>query len=72
MMEYFTDNIIKYFNLDKNRTLVEICKMRLGLQVLIHNIVMIGSILVLAYFLGIYKEAIILLIAYGGLKSSRG
>lgn len=53
-------------------TEMEIMKMRLGFQVLIHNVLMIGFILVLADFLGIFTDSVILLIGYGLLKLTAG
>lgn len=51
---------------------IEWMKMRLGFQVLIHNIIMIGSILLLAELNGIFIDSVILLISYGLLKLTAG
>lgn len=51
---------------------IEIMKMQLGFQILIHNIAMITCILVLAKVLGIFSDSVLLLTAYGLLKMSAG
>ncbi len=55
-----------------NEDEIEILKMRLGIEVLIHNILMIGSILIFAKMLGIFSDAVILFIGYGLLKMTAG
>ena len=56
----------------KEWTEIDIMKMRLGLQVLIHNIFMVGFILMISECLGIFTYALILLISYGLLKVAAG
>lgn len=51
---------------------VEMMKMKLGLQVLIHDLVMVGFILALAGYLEIFTEAVILFAGYGLLKVTAG
>jgi accessory gene regulator protein AgrB len=72
-MEIITNRIVKY--LDADETIwndVDRMYMVLGLEVLIHNIIMIGTILVMAWITKIFREALILLIAFGALKMSAG
>lgn len=72
-METVANRIIEYLDTDKKIwNDVERMRMALGLQVLIHNIVMIGTILLTAVVLGIFSEAVVLLTAYGILKMSAG
>lgn len=47
-------------------------RMMLGIQIVLHNIIMIGTILLVAQILDIVLEATVLLMAYGALKMSAG
>ena len=72
-METVANRIVEY--LDKNKTIwndADRMRMVLGFEVIFHNIMMIGPILVAAKFIGIFLEAVILLTAYGTLKMSAG
>ena len=72
-MEIIAKKIVNY--LDANETIwneKERMEMMLGLEILVHNIVMIGTILVMAKVIGIFIEAILLLAAYGTLKMTAG
>lgn len=72
-METVANRIVEY--LDKDETIwndVDRMHMVLGLEVLFHNITMIGTILVAAQFFGIFLDTVILLTAYGALKMSAG
>lgn len=72
-METIANKIVGYLDKDENIwSDVERAQMLLGLQVLIHNIVMIGMILIVAEIIGIFREAVILLTAYGMLKTTVG
>ena len=68
-MEKIANQIIKY--LDDDRTSwddLDRMRMNLGIQVLMHNIIMIGTILLIAHISGILWEAMFLLFLYGTLK----
>lgn len=72
-MEATANKIVHY--LDPDQAIwneIERMQMVLGLQVLIHNIVMTGTILFTAAFIGMIREASILLMAYGALKMTVG
>lgn len=72
-METIANKIASYLDTDQttwNET--ERIQMVLGLQVLLHNIVMIGTILFLTALTGMLWEASILLTAYGILKMAAG
>ena len=63
-METVANRIVEY--LDKNKTIwndADRMRMVLGFEVIFHNIMMIGTILVAAKFIGIFLEAVILLTA---------
>lgn len=72
-METIANRIVNYLDTD-NTTWNDVDRMRmnLGLQVIIHNIVMIGTILLVSKIAGIFLEAIVLLAAYGALKMTAG
>lgn len=72
-METIANKIVHY--LDPDQAIwneIERMQMVLGLQVLIHNIVMTGTILFTAALIGMIREASILLTAYGALKMTAG
>ena len=72
-METIAKRIVEY--LDDDKTVwndIDRMRMVLGVEVLIHNILMIGTILIMAWFLKIFFEALVLLTAYGALKMSAG
>lgn len=72
-METIANRIVNY--LDNDKTIwsdTDRMRMSLGLQVIIHNIVMIGTILLVSKIAGIFLEAIVLLTAYGALKMTAG
>ena len=72
-MEIIANRIVKY--LDEDKTIwndIDRMRMVLGLEVLIHNVVMIGTILIMSWLTGILWKAGILLTAYGALKMSAG
>lgn len=72
-METITNKIIGYLDSDENIwDDVDRARMALGLQVLIHNFIMISVILIIAQMVGIPGEAVILLVAYGLLKITAG
>ena len=72
-METITNKIIGYLDSDENIwDDVDRARMALGLQVLIHNFIMISVILIIAQMVGILGEAVILLVAYGLLKITAG
>lgn len=72
-MERIANRIVNYLDTDKTTwNDVDRMRMSLGLQVIIHNIVMIGTILIVSKIAGIFLEAIILLTAYGALKMTAG
>lgn len=72
-MEAIANRIVDYLDADK-KTWDELDRMRmaLGLQILIHNIFMVGTILLLAKLAGMFSEATILLSAFGALKMTAG
>lgn len=72
-METIANRIVEYLDDDKtvwNDT--DRMRMVLGVEVLIHNILMIGTILIMAWLSKIFFEAVVLLTAYGALKMSAG
>ena len=72
-MEKIANRIVSYLDTDQAAwNEIERMQMILGLQVLIHNIVMTGTILFLALLTGMFWEAAILLTTYGALKMTVG
>lgn len=72
-MEKIANRIVSYLDTDQAAwNEIERMQMILGLQVLIHNIVMTGTILFLALLTGMLWEAAILLTTYGALKMTVG
>lgn len=72
-METIAYRIVKYLDSDQIYwNDVDRMRMMLGIQVLLHNTIMIGTILLAAKIIGIFGEAAILLTAYGTLKMSAG
>ena len=72
-MEKIANRIVSYLYTDHAAwNEIERMQMILGLQVLIHNIVMTGTILFLALLTGMFWEAAILLTTYGALKMTVG
>lgn len=72
-MEKIANRIVSCLDTDQAAwNEIERMQMILGLQVLIHNIVMTGTILFLALLTGMLWEAAILLTAYGALKMTVG
>lgn len=72
-MEKIANRIVSYLDTDHAAwNEIERMQMLLGLQVLIHNIVMTGTILFLALLTGMFWEAAILLTTYGALKMTVG
>lgn len=72
-METIANRIVDY--LDTDKTIwndIERMQMVLGLQVLIHNVIMIGTILFSTALTGMFWEAVILFMAYGTLKITVG
>lgn len=72
-METIANRIVEY--LDDDKTVwndIDRMRMVLGVEVLIHNILMIGTILIMAWLSKIFFEAVVLLTAYGALKMSAG
>lgn len=72
-METIANRIVNYLDSDKTMwSDMDRLRMSLGLQVIIHNIIMIGTILLASCFAGIFMEAVVLLTAYGAMKMSAG
>lgn len=72
-METIANRIANYLDTDKTIwSDIDRMRMILGIQVLLHNIVMIGTILLVAKITGMFLEAVILLTAYGVLKMTAG
>ena len=72
-METIAKKIVQY--LDKDETIwnnIDRMHMVLGIEVLLHNITMLGTILVVALIFRVFIDAVILLSAYGVLKMSAG
>lgn len=60
-MELLADKIVTYIVTENSEwTELELMKMKLGVQVLFHNIFMIGLILMFAKILGIFKNSAVL------------
>ena len=66
-MEFITEKILNMLGTD-DITQLERMKLKLGLQVLCHNIWMTSVILILAWYMGLFQESLILFISYGILK----
>lgn len=72
-MEVIANKIVNYLDIDElNWNDLDRMQMVLGMQILIHNIIMISAILLTAKISGILGESIILLTAYGILKITAG
>ncbi len=72
-METIANRIVDYLDTDKILwNDMERMQMVLGLQVLIHNIIMTGTILFSAALMDMFWEAVILFAAYGILKMTVG
>lgn len=64
-MEVIANKIVNYLDIDElNWNDLDRMQMVLGMQILIHNIIMISAILLTAKISGILGESIILLTAY--------
>ena len=65
-MELLADKIVTYIVTENSEwTELELMKMKLGVQVLFHNIFMTGLILMFAKILGIFKNSVILFATFG-------
>ncbi len=72
-MELLADKIVTYIvTEDSEWRELELMKMKLGVQVLFHNIFMTGLILMFAKILGIFKNSVILFATFGILKMTAG
>ena len=72
-MELLADKIVTYIVTENSEwTELESMKMKLGVQVLFHNIFMIGLILMFAKILGIFKNSAVLFATFGILKMTAG
>lgn len=72
-METIVKKIVNYLDADERIwNEKERMEMMLGLEILVHNIVMIVTILLMAKVIGIFVEAMLLLTAYGILKMTAG
>lgn len=72
-MEFLVSKLMKCMETEENDwTELESLKMKLGFQVLLHNLFMTGFILIVAKALGIFTEAVALFIGYGLLKLTAG
>lgn len=70
-MEFIINKLLKMLDVDKYSE-IEQMKLKLGLQVLCHNIWMTTVILGTTWYLGIFHEALILFLSYGILKMQAG
>ncbi|MCM1499558.1 MAG: accessory gene regulator B family protein [Clostridium sp.] len=70
-MDLIVNKLLKQMEM-KDWSEVEMMKMKLGLQVLIHDFLMISFILLLAKGLGIFTDSVILFIGYALLKITAG
>lgn len=66
-MEFITEKILNILE-TADTTRLERMKLKLGLQVLCHNIWMTSVILILAWYLGLFQESLVLFLSYGILK----
>lgn len=72
-MEMIATKLVSYLDTDKTMwNDIERLQMILGMQVLLHNIIMMGTLLIIARLTGMFPEAVILLAAYGVLKIAAG
>lgn len=72
-MGYFANKIMHHMITNHSEwTEIEKMKMKLGFEVLLHNIFMIGSILIVAQLFGILTDSVFLMTAYGLLKINAG
>lgn len=73
IMELVINRILKQMQLDEGKwSQMQLMKMRLGFEVLFHNIFMISFVLATAAVCGIFFDALILLFSYGLLKLTVG
>ena len=72
-MELLADKIVTYIVTENSEwTELELMKMKLGVQVLFHNIFMIGLILMFAKILGSFKNWAVLFATFGIFKMTAG
>lgn len=71
-MERIVNSVIAYLDANGEWSELEKMKMRLGFQVLFHNVWMVAVILIVGGFMGVLKEAVVLFLAFGLLKINMG
>lgn len=71
-MERIVNHMVSYMDVDGEWSELDKMKMKLGFQVLFHNVWMTVVILGTAGFLGVLKEAAVLFLAFGLLKMNMG
>lgn len=71
-MEKVVNRMVEYMVADGEWSELDRMKMRLGFQVLSHNVWMTAVILSVAGFMGVLKEAVVLYLAFGMLKMNMG
>lgn len=71
LMNFISEKILRFLGGD-SLSPIEQMKLKLGIQVLCHNILMISVILSAALFFGMFKDALILFFCYGILKMHAG
>ena len=71
-MEKVVNRMVEYMVADGEWSELDRMKMRLGFQVLSHNVWMTAVILTVAGFMGVLKEAVVLYLAFGMLKMNMG
>ncbi len=71
-MEWIVNHVMEYMDVDGEWSELDKMKMRLGLQVLFHNVWMTAVILVVAGLMGVLKEGAVLFLAFGLLKMNMG
>ena len=71
-MEKVVNRMVEYMVADGEWSELDRMKMRLGFQVLSHNVWMTAVILSVAWFIGVLKEAVVLYLAFGMLKMNMG
>ena len=65
ILEDIADKITQYFAKFITREEIELAKMKLGIEVLLHDVCMIGLILLLALYLSILTETLIFMLVFG-------
>ncbi|MDO4337425.1 MAG: accessory gene regulator B family protein [Eubacteriales bacterium] len=72
VLEFIADKVAQYFTLYVKREESETAKLKLGIEIAVHNILMISVILLIAGYLSILKQVLIFFSAFGILRMTSG